>query len=228
MREISLYRHFDASGQLLYVGISKNALCRLGGHKNATWYRDLARISVEHHKSRAHALYAEAIAIRDEKPLYNKNQPTPIDPDLPIEPAAAPNRKPIVRQSLFSRLPGLGNSARTILYTVLPAKRGAQAVLDKVARTIDAPGFAIADLGEVADGFDRVMRSAQHAGTRIITVRPDAFAGVGDLLREKGASLVVSNDAWEIQPGGNVERLLDEIARAQNTANVAAYRQRKS
>lgn len=46
-------------------------------------------------------------------------------------------------------------------------------------------------------------------------------------LGAKGASLVVSNDAWEIPPGGDVERLIEELARAQNTANVAAHRKRK-
>jgi hypothetical protein len=47
-------------------------------------------------------------------------------------------------------------------------------------------------------------------------------------LAARGVSLVVANDAWEIAPGNKAERVLEEIARAQNTTNVAAYRKRRS
>lgn len=67
-----LYRHFDAKGNLLYVGVSLSAVQRLQQHKNqANWYNDVARIQVEKFPSRPAVLRAERIAIRKEKPLYN-------------------------------------------------------------------------------------------------------------------------------------------------------------
>jgi DNA-binding transcriptional regulator YiaG len=69
----SLYRHFDAAGQLLYVGISLSALRRLGEHERGSqWYESIANVTVEQFSSRAEAEQAEIYAIRNEKPLHNK------------------------------------------------------------------------------------------------------------------------------------------------------------
>lgn len=44
----SLYRHFNAAGDLLYVGISKNAVARMGGHKKeSSWYYEIATVTIE-------------------------------------------------------------------------------------------------------------------------------------------------------------------------------------
>lgn len=68
----ALYRHFDAAGNLLYVGISLNAVARLYQHSiGAKWFRDIARIEVEWHPSRSAAAAAEIAAIRSERPLHN-------------------------------------------------------------------------------------------------------------------------------------------------------------
>jgi len=48
MSKCCLYRHFDAQGNLLYVGISRNAAARLRGHKIASWYDDISSITIEH------------------------------------------------------------------------------------------------------------------------------------------------------------------------------------
>jgi hypothetical protein len=67
-----LYRHYDAQGRLLYVGISSSALLRMAAHKvNASWFNDVARIEIEAHPSRKAAQAAEAAAIESEKPLHN-------------------------------------------------------------------------------------------------------------------------------------------------------------
>ncbi len=57
--------------------------------------------------------------------------------------------------------------------------------------------------------------------------KKDAAWFLGELAI-RGVSLVVANDAWEISPGGDAAMLLDAVATAQNTANVTAYRKRKS
>lgn len=57
--------------------------------------------------------------------------------------------------------------------------------------------------------------------------RKDVVWFVGELA-SRGVSLVVSNDAWLVEPGGDAEGLLVAVERQQNTAKVAAYRKRKS
>lgn len=69
---VYLYRHFDAIGKLLYVGISLNHVARLCQHKKAPWVDRIARVEIEAHSSRAAALDAEAKAIRTETPEFNK------------------------------------------------------------------------------------------------------------------------------------------------------------
>ena len=73
--ETDLYRHFDAEGTLLYVGISLSAVSRLSQHVKATydWTKDIKTVTIEKFDSRPSALRAERNAIKTEKPLYNKN-----------------------------------------------------------------------------------------------------------------------------------------------------------
>lgn len=78
----ALYRHFDAVGQLLYVGISLSAVARLAGHKQtAHWFENIARVDIEWHPTREAALEAEVSAIQLEHPLHNVQhaRATPID-----------------------------------------------------------------------------------------------------------------------------------------------------
>jgi hypothetical protein len=76
MSRTALYRHFDAAGQLLYVGISLSPVHRLGQHRVAAdWYGDIARISIEWLRDRDAAIAAEANAIHYENPKHNKARP---------------------------------------------------------------------------------------------------------------------------------------------------------
>ena len=69
----ALYRHYDASGRLLYVGISLSAVERLGRHMSgAGWAAQIARVEVEHHPTRAAAEDAEVEAIERERPAFNR------------------------------------------------------------------------------------------------------------------------------------------------------------
>lgn len=77
MTPTKLYRHFDASGRLLYVGIAIRPTDRLLQHiRLSTWADSIARIDIETHASRDLAVAAEATAIEAESPLYNKRKPT--------------------------------------------------------------------------------------------------------------------------------------------------------
>jgi len=68
----ALYRHFDADGMLLYLGISLNSVARTAQHRAcAHWFRDIARIAIEWHDTREAAEGAERAAIRNERPMHN-------------------------------------------------------------------------------------------------------------------------------------------------------------
>jgi predicted DNA-binding transcriptional regulator AlpA len=68
----SLYRHFDKTGRLLYVGVSLSAMRRLSEHSgNSAWAASIARVTIEHFQTREQALDAERLAVRAERPLYN-------------------------------------------------------------------------------------------------------------------------------------------------------------
>ena len=70
-----LYRHFDADGGLLYVGVSLNALNRLGQHKDHShWFDSICRVEIQKFDTRAKALAAETLAIGNERPKHNKHK----------------------------------------------------------------------------------------------------------------------------------------------------------
>jgi predicted GIY-YIG superfamily endonuclease len=66
-----LYRHYDAQGGLLYIGISSEVLRRLGEHRQSRWYRSIALITIEPFPTWKAAQAAERAAIRAEWPRYN-------------------------------------------------------------------------------------------------------------------------------------------------------------
>jgi excinuclease UvrABC nuclease subunit len=67
----SLYRHFDADGGLLYVGISLRALRRLAEHAKSQWADQIVSVTVESFPNRAEAAKAERAAILNEAPRFN-------------------------------------------------------------------------------------------------------------------------------------------------------------
>ncbi len=67
----TLYRAYDAQGQLLYVGISYDALSRLSQHATAGWSHYAASITLQRHPNRESAAAAELAAIRTEDPVFN-------------------------------------------------------------------------------------------------------------------------------------------------------------
>jgi predicted GIY-YIG superfamily endonuclease len=74
----ALYRFYDRTDVLLYVGISLDLPARLRKHRREkTWWLEIANITIEPHDSRSDALAAETLAIETEKPLYNdQHNPT--------------------------------------------------------------------------------------------------------------------------------------------------------
>lgn len=76
-----LYRHFDADGRLLYVGISVSTLVRLGSHSSMSpWFRSITTVTIEHFDTRKQAEEAERRAIMLEAPIHNRKLPAEADP----------------------------------------------------------------------------------------------------------------------------------------------------
>lgn len=72
MKPHALYRFFDATGRLLYIGITMNPANRWDRHSDdKPWWSQVARIAIETLPSRADALDAERRAIQAEQPLHN-------------------------------------------------------------------------------------------------------------------------------------------------------------
>lgn len=68
-----VYRIFDASGRLLYVGITWTPRERWRRHrKRADWWPSVAAAAIECHPSEQDALRAELAAIKAENPIHNK------------------------------------------------------------------------------------------------------------------------------------------------------------
>lgn len=70
---MALYRLFDASGALLYVGISHSPFCdRLHAHKgDKSWIKQVTTQTIEWYETRWDADRAETVAIATEHPRYN-------------------------------------------------------------------------------------------------------------------------------------------------------------
>lgn len=67
-----LYRLRDENGTLLYVGVARSALARLGSHElKAYWWNDVHSVSLDTFTNLEIAMAFEKIAIKTEKPLHN-------------------------------------------------------------------------------------------------------------------------------------------------------------
>ncbi len=75
----TLYRLFDKSGALLYIGISDRALRRLAEHEaDKPWWPDVCSATFENYGHREDAEEAETRFIRSERPVYNvRDNPDP-------------------------------------------------------------------------------------------------------------------------------------------------------
>lgn len=68
----ALYRHFDADGVLLYVGMSAAPSQRMIHHaSNSSWGREIATVTLQWFDTKQEALEAERVAIETEAPRDN-------------------------------------------------------------------------------------------------------------------------------------------------------------
>lgn len=68
----ALYRFYDRSGVLIYVGITNNPGRRLSRHeKSKDWWWEVTEVRIERYPDRDSVLNAEVEAITNERPKYN-------------------------------------------------------------------------------------------------------------------------------------------------------------
>lgn len=67
----AIYRLFDDSGRLLYVGIGRNPMARWAAHAERSWWPSVSRFAVEWHATRKMAADEERRALRSESPVHN-------------------------------------------------------------------------------------------------------------------------------------------------------------
>lgn len=69
----TLYRYFDARGNLLYIGITSRGIVRSFEHaETKSWWSSVARADYVHFDARWRALDAERALIQIQRPLFNK------------------------------------------------------------------------------------------------------------------------------------------------------------
>ena len=84
-RGACVYRFFDAEDRLLYVGCTVNLQKRKQEHdRDKPWFSDVARTETVHFPTWAAARQAEAQAIQEERPVYNRMGTGALRPRLPI------------------------------------------------------------------------------------------------------------------------------------------------
>lgn len=150
-----LYRHFDADGSLLYVGISLSWPERTKAHaQKSRWFSHVAEVKIERFPTRQEALDAEREAIRREHPKFN----------------IVHNRRPVVRRNPHASKWVVAESREELQRRLAPQKRRLEKNLafkekmDALAKErgwqgplkhwIDSP---ILDVGDHADGSVLVL-----------------------------------------------------------------------
>jgi hypothetical protein len=68
----AVYRFFDATGQVLYIGSTISIARRRKQHTTAPWWPAVAAERVDQYPTRAEAATAEVRAIKAELPLHNR------------------------------------------------------------------------------------------------------------------------------------------------------------
>ena len=161
MTKTSLYRHFSAEDELLYIGISVSALSRLGQHeKHAPWFDEICRVTVEHFETRDEALEAERRAIETEKPTHNKHH-NRLLPEKPTRFQAEKSRQELVSRVVrFEPFYKMAEAAELL--------RMSKAALKKLIQSGQLPAVVLSRTTMVVKGQEREVVKYGVTGWQII------------------------------------------------------------
>ena len=70
-RPHTLYRCWSASGELLYIGCSRDVKRRLYAHRRKPWWPEVASVTTEDYEDGFGGFWAEKAAIQAEQPRHN-------------------------------------------------------------------------------------------------------------------------------------------------------------
>lgn len=104
----ALYRMFDGTGSLLYIGVTGRAR-RFDEHAVKRWFPAVRRITLDWHPTEAEARKAERVAIRIEAPRYNiTGAPPPGQGVLTVAAPVTPAKRILADVlAVFGAAPGL-------------------------------------------------------------------------------------------------------------------------
>lgn len=89
-----LYRAFNAEGELLYVGISRNVPRRLQNHGvRSFWFNEVTTITITRFEDEDVLRQAELLAITVERPKYNIMSVEKRPPGAPVRGVAGDSRR---------------------------------------------------------------------------------------------------------------------------------------
>ncbi|MEV5211372.1 GIY-YIG nuclease family protein [Micromonospora sp. NPDC053740] len=191
----ALYRFFDRTDTLLYVGITVDIGARFHDHRSKKpWWMNSARIEIEHFGTRDEALAAEAQAIRKERPLYNVTHNDLVNlPSQPPASAAALDPESITAEWLTENWGKVPQAVRDCVE--IPAH---QAGIEEFAQTL-------------ADRFDDevVQRNAATAVSLLDEDEDQPDEGGRLALGVEGAVDALMSDYYRLK--SEVRELLDRI-----------------
>jgi hypothetical protein len=78
----TLYRFYDANGQLLYVGATGRGIVRVQAHESKPWWPSVDVAAFEHFPTLEECLAAETEAIKSEQPIHNRHHRVADPPDM--------------------------------------------------------------------------------------------------------------------------------------------------
>jgi PHD/YefM family antitoxin component YafN of YafNO toxin-antitoxin module len=153
----AVYRHFNAAGRLLYIGMTDEPLRRNEQHAfDKPWWPEVATTKLEWHPTREAAAEAEIAAIKTEDPLYNRlHSPSyrrPVDSGLSLT-EFRKNGRETVNHVYYSG---------DVVYITASGKRAAALVPIEVAERYEAEQLR----AEVQARADRDVASAREAQQR--------------------------------------------------------------
>lgn len=183
----SLYRHFDRDGRLLYVGISKNAVARLNGHKGkASWYADIRNVTIANYPSRDAALRAEARAIRTESPAHNVQRPAP----KPIPDRLSEVIGPVAGKKIEHKRGMIHGPfrPRVLGYVAATLDDAEPIILKMLGMGASRDLLFLDDPDDQSGGLAGLMKAAQHEGAKVLTF-PCIPDDCRDLLKRRGVSV---------------------------------------
>jgi len=212
-----VYRNFDATGNLLYVGVSRRPGARHAAHeKESPWYANVATTTYTRYRTRSEAHAEEARIIREERPLHNRNGGTrsrlwasarPVLPGTDTQPGRPAFLLP--RERVLATLAAATSPMSfTDICRMTPGKTQAvRAAIDEVL----ASGEAVSEKGR--NGNRVVIAGREHLLRRCEPVRPSGEIRDRIVAALQAATGPLSLAATRRLTGGKTCLVAAEVAR---------------